>query len=73
MSFVLKTKTKNISVPLNEPDKLWALADFNTELPLVILVTGWTTNFNESANSALDTVYEAYKCRGGVNFVVSGM
>lgn len=72
MNFVLRTKTKNVTVPLNEPIALWKKAEFDTELPLVIFVTGWTTNFNDNnTNSALETVYKAYECRGNVNFVVS--
>lgn len=70
MNFVLKAKTRNISVPLEKPEQLWSLAEFNKDLPLVLLITGWTTNFNDT-NNALDTVYAAYKCRGNVNFVVN--
>lgn len=70
MSFVLKTKNQNISVPLNEPEKLWSLKEFNTQLPLVMLITGWTTNFNDTENPTLDKIYSAYRCRGNVNFVV---
>lgn len=70
MNFVLKTKDKNISVPLEQPQKLWSQSDFKKDLPLVVMITGWKTNFNET-NDALDTVFNAYKCRGNVNFVVS--
>lgn len=70
MYFVLKTKWKDISVPLEQPEKLWTNDEFNKDLPLVLLITGWTTNFNDP-NSALDTIYNAYKCRGNINFVVN--
>lgn len=70
MSFVLKYENENISVPLNKPQELWALKEFNPKLPLVIMVTGWTTNFNDTENPTLDKIYAAYRCRGGVNFVV---
>lgn len=70
MNFVLKTKSKNISVPLEKPEQLWSNAEFKKDLPLILLITGWTTNFNDT-NNALDTVYAAYKCRGNVNFVVN--
>lgn len=70
MSFVLKTKNQNISVPLNEPEKLWSLKEFNPKLPLVMMITGWTTNFNDTENPTLDKIYAAYRCRGNVNFVV---
>lgn len=60
---------RNISVPLEQPKELWKKTEFNAHYPLVIFVTGWTTNFNET-NAALDTLYKAYECRGDVNFVV---
>lgn len=69
MSFVLKTNSKNISVPLNRPERLWSSKEFNRNLPLVMMITGWTTNFNDTENGALDAIYAAYKCRGNVNFV----
>lgn len=69
MSFILKIDNQNITVPLKEPQKLWALKEFNANLPLVLMVTGWTTNANDSENSALDKIYDAYRCRGNVNFV----
>lgn len=47
MSFVLKTNSKNISVPLNRPERLWSLREFNRNLPLVMMNTGWTTNSND--------------------------
>lgn len=71
MSYILKTKDKNVSVPLNEPEKLWSLSEFNPNLPLVMVITGWSTNFNDTENSALDVIWPAYRCRGNVNFVVS--
>lgn len=70
MSFVLKIDNQNISVPLTKPEELWALKEFNPKLPLVIMITGWTTNFNDTENPTLDKIYAAYRCRGNVNFVV---
>lgn len=70
MNFVLMTRDHNVSIPLREPDKLWRHAHFNTSRPTVVMVTGWTSNINKS-NSALSLMYEAFMCRGGVNFVVS--
>lgn len=70
MSYVLKTKDKNISVPLDKPEELWLLKEFNAQLPLVMVITGWTTNFNDTENETLDKIYAAYRCRGNVNFVV---
>lgn len=56
---------------MDQPEKLWALKEFDANLPLVIMVTGWKTDFSESTDSALEVIYRAYRCRGGVNFVVS--
>lgn len=72
MSYILKVGNQNISVPLNKPVQLWAKKEFDPKLPLVMMVTGWTTNFNDTTNNALDVIYAAYRCRGNVNFVVSG-
>lgn len=70
MSYVLKAGDKNISVPLNEPEKLWTLQEFNPDLPLIMVITGWNTNLNTTDNDALNTIYAAYRCRGNFNFVV---
>lgn len=71
MSYVLLTKNKNISVPINQAQKLWAQKEFNTELPLVMVFTGWTTSVKDPENTALNLLWSAYRCRGNVNFVVS--
>lgn len=71
MNFVLMTRTANYSLPLREAHRLWHHAAFNGSRPTAVLVTGWTSNVNKS-NTALGLVFEAYMCRGGVNFVVSG-
>lgn len=72
MNFVLKINDRDILVPLNKPEKLWLLPEFNESLPLVMMITGWTTNYiNRSENTALDAIYQAYKCRGNINFVVN--
>lgn len=70
MSYVLKTKDKNITVPLDRPEELWSLKEFDPSKPLVMVITGWTTNFNDTENPTLDKIYAAYRCRGNVNFVV---
>lgn len=72
MNYLLKFGDSHISVPLSEPKKLWSLTDFNHKLPLVMVVTGWLTNFHDGlqVNQNLDVIYEAYRCRGNVNFVV---
>lgn len=70
MNFILMTRQQNYSIPLRNVHDLWHHAAFNASRPLAVLVTGWTSNINKS-NNALSLVYEAYMCRGGVNFVVS--
>lgn len=72
MNFVLKFDHKDYLIPLTQPELLWKHEKFNPTWPTVLLATGWTTNYNESIikNSALDTLYEAYHCRGNINFVV---
>lgn len=59
----------NIQVPMNESGKLWSMSEFDRKLPLVMMITGWTTNGEYSFNPALDSVYAGYRCRGNVNFV----
>jgi len=69
MSFILKTKNEDVLIPLTQSEQLWSHASFNPELPLVIVITGWNTDYNVTENAALDTLSAAYKCRGNVNFV----
>lgn len=71
MNYVLLTNDKNISVPLDQPRKLWALKEFNILRPLVMLFTGWTSRVKDPDNPALNLLWSAYRCRGNVNFVVS--
>lgn len=72
INYLLKIGDQQISVPLSDPKKLWSLKEFNSNLPMVMVVTGFLTNFNEGiqVNPNLDVIYEAYRCRGNVNFVV---
>lgn len=63
------TEDDNVTIPLLESDDLWSNDLFNKNFNTVILVTGWTSNINEP-NRAIDTIYNAYKARGGYNFVV---
>uniref|UniRef100_A0A182P6A8 NEDD8-activating enzyme E1 catalytic subunit n=1 Tax=Anopheles epiroticus TaxID=199890 RepID=A0A182P6A8_9DIPT len=69
MNYILMTEDNNITIPLLESDDLWKNEQFNKSYDTVILVTGWTSNVNEP-NRAIDTIYNAYKARGGYNFVV---
>lgn len=67
MNYLLKIRNQTISVPLNEPKKLWSLKEFNPKLPLVMMITGWKFNIN---NTNSDEIYAAYRCRGNINFAV---
>uniref|UniRef100_A0A182YFM3 NEDD8-activating enzyme E1 catalytic subunit n=2 Tax=Anopheles stephensi TaxID=30069 RepID=A0A182YFM3_ANOST len=69
MNYILMTEDNNVTIPLLESDDLWKDELFNKSYDTVILVTGWTSNVNEP-NRAIDTIYNAYKARGGYNFVV---
>lgn len=57
-------------VPLSNPNGLLSLNGFDRSKPFVILITGWTTNANDSENAALSLIYTAYRCRGDVNFAI---
>lgn len=71
MNYLLKTRQGDHLIPIETPEKLWKHPSFKRELDTAILVTGWFSNINSTmANDALDTVWEAYKCRGNINFVV---
>lgn len=69
MNYILMTEGDNITIPLLESDDLWKHPSFKDSYNTVILVTGWTSNINGS-NRAVDTIYNAYKARGGYNFVL---
>lgn len=72
MNYLLKTRRGDHLIPIQTPEKLWNHPAFNRELKTAILITGWFSNINSTMeNDALETVWEAYKCRGNYNFVVS--
>lgn len=73
MNFILRFDHKDYLIPLTRPELLWKHDKFNPTWPTVLLATGWKTNYNESENKALDDLYEAYHCRGKINFVVSAV
>lgn len=70
LSFILRTRQANVSIPITNPTQLWESPEFNPKLPLVIFVTGWKTNLLIKRSEAQDALAEAYLCRGNVNFVV---
>lgn len=70
LTLILKTKYLNISAPLTNPSVLWSHKEFRTDLPLVLFVSGWQTDLLVQISTAQETMFEAYACRGNVNFVV---
>ncbi|XP_037921197.1 vitellogenin-2-like [Hermetia illucens] len=69
MSFVLMTPKENFSFPLMEAKSMWGHSAFDPTKKVVILTTGWTTDLKEPRND-INTLAEAYFCRGDSNFVV---
>lgn len=70
LSFILRTREENISIPITNPAQLWTNGAFNPNLPLVIFVTGWKTNLLIKRSEAQEALTDAYLDRGNVNFVV---
>lgn len=70
MNFQLKTCRGDYLIPIQTPAKLLSHPAFDSSLKTTILVTGWFSNINSTMeNDALETVWEAYKCRGDTNFI----
>lgn len=72
MSFILATRKQNISIPLTKAHLLWTHEAFDPKQDVVIFVTGWLSDYTNSNNTnvALETMRDAYLCRGNVNFIV---
>lgn len=70
MSYILQVKDQKYFVPLSKPKQLWAMKQFDKNLPLVILITGWMSTADESGNVVLKLIYDAFRSRENVNFVV---
>ncbi len=74
MNFLLKSCRGDFMIPIQTPEKLLTHPAFDTNAKTAILVTGWFSNVNSTMeNDALTTVWEAYKCRNDMNFIVSVM
>lgn len=70
MNFEMLTQNnENITIPLFEPERLWNHSKFRQDWDVVLLITGWNSNINET-NDALETLYAAYR-RRNTNFVVN--
>jgi pancreatic lipase-related protein 2 len=54
---------------VDKPAQLWSNNLFNPKLNVVVMVTGWTTDINETIDSA-SMIYESYKARSDSNFIL---
>lgn len=68
LNYVFLTENENITIPLLRSDELWRHPSFDPKKKIAILITGWTTDINDT-NTAVDLLSEAYKARGDTNFV----
>uniref|UniRef100_A0A336LE83 CSON009080 protein n=1 Tax=Culicoides sonorensis TaxID=179676 RepID=A0A336LE83_CULSO len=68
LNYVLLTGDENITFPLTNSIELWRHPSFDPKKKTVVLITGWTTDINET-NTAVDLLSEAYTARGDTNFV----
>lgn len=70
MNYILATKSNNASYALSNPQGLVNDVNFNKELGVTLIITGWNSDVQRGGNDALDTLVEAYRCRGGTNILV---
>jgi hypothetical protein len=63
------TESENISIPVTQSGQLWAHEKFDPKKKVVIMITGWTTDINET-NTAADEMWKAYQSRGDTNFIL---
>lgn len=68
LNYVFLTDNENITIPLLRSEELCRHPSFDPKKKTVVLITGWTTDINET-NTAVDLLSEAYKARGDTNFV----
>lgn len=70
MNFQLRTCRGEYLIPIQTPEKLLTHPEFDSSKETALLVTGWFSNMDSTMeNDALETVWEAYKCRGDTNFI----
>lgn len=70
MKYLLITPdNEEIFVSLSNSKALWNHPRYRMSWKLVVVVTGWNSNINVT-NEALETLYEAYRCRDNYNFVI---
>ncbi|XP_063706112.1 vitellogenin-3-like [Culicoides brevitarsis] len=68
INYVLLTGDENVTIPLTNSVELWRHPSFDPKKKVVVLITGWKTDINET-NTAVDLLSEAYLARGDTNFV----
>ncbi|XP_073835542.1 vitellogenin-1-like [Musca autumnalis] len=66
MYYQLRTSCKNITVPLQQPENLVNLPEFDINKKVVIFLSGWATTGSEDH---IQELANAYNCRGDYNFV----
>lgn len=57
----------NVTIPLSDSEYLFNHPKFRMNWNVVLFVAGWNLNVTDETITAL---YNAYRCRGGYNFVV---
>lgn len=70
MHYNLHFEDETAYVAMSRPDDLLNHAKFDISKPLVILITGWKTDANDSNNEVLNMIYSAYRSRNEHNFVI---
>lgn len=69
LNYVFITGDDNISIPITDSKKLWIHPKFNTKKNVVIMVTGWNSDINDT-NTAAEVLSGAYNKRGDTNFIL---
>lgn len=69
INYVLLTETENISFPITDAPQLWKNPNFNPNNDVAIFITGYKSEINHK-NRAIDGVWDAYRYRGGINFII---
>ncbi len=69
MNYVLITGDDNVSIPITESGNLWKHPKFDAKKKVVIMVTGWNSDINDT-NTAAEVLSGAYLKRGDTNFIL---
>jgi len=67
LNLELRTACESFSIPLLQAEELLDLPQFNSSKPTVIVVSGWTTDINNS--ELIDLSAKAFACRDDHNFL----